>query len=89
MANLKQFLKPGWKKIVISIILFAVLSTSLLYITGFMTNRRGESKELESVEIREYNGEKLSSITDFIENSIKGPQVIDRKVYTKNYRSCS
>jgi DMSO/TMAO reductase YedYZ molybdopterin-dependent catalytic subunit len=32
---------------------------------------------LQSVEIQEYEGEKLSSIADFRENSIKGPQYID------------
>ena len=33
--------------------------------------------ELEPVEIREYEGTKLSSVDDFRENSIKGPQQID------------
>lgn len=40
-----------------------------------------EIKELESIEIKEYEGEDLSSITDFRENSIKGPQYIDRNTY--------
>ncbi len=34
------------------------------------------------VEIMEYQGEKLSSINDFRENSIKGPQYIDKENYT-------
>ncbi|MBW3016792.1 molybdopterin-dependent oxidoreductase [Candidatus Woesearchaeota archaeon] len=34
-------------------------------------------KELQKVEVREYEGERLSSIADFRENSIKGPQYID------------
>jgi DMSO/TMAO reductase YedYZ molybdopterin-dependent catalytic subunit len=38
--------------------------------------------ELEAVEIREYQGEKLSSINDFRENSIKGPQHISVEDYT-------
>ena len=42
------------------------------------TDRTGE---LEPVEIREYQGEKLSSVGDFIENSIKGPQNIDVEAY--------
>jgi len=37
---------------------------------------------LDNVEIREYQGEKLSSIFDFRENSIKGPQYIDKENYT-------
>ncbi len=36
---------------------------------------------LGSVEIREYEGQKLSSIDDFRENSIKGPQFIDNESY--------
>lgn len=41
-----------------------------------------EPVELESVEVREYEGEDLSSIQDFRENSIKGPQYIDIDEYT-------
>lgn len=37
--------------------------------------------ELESAEVREYQGEDLSSISDFRENSIKGPQYVDRETY--------
>ena len=40
-----------------------------------------KSKELGSVYIKEYNGEKLSSISEFRENSIKGPQSIDISTY--------
>jgi len=36
---------------------------------------------LRPVEIREYEGQKLSSIDDFRENSIKGPQFIDNESY--------
>jgi len=42
------------------------------------TDRTGE---LEPVEIREYQGEKLGSADDFRENSIKGPQYIDIATY--------
>ena len=37
--------------------------------------------DLEGVEIREYEGKDLSSINDFYENSIKGPQYIDNETY--------
>ena len=37
--------------------------------------------ELKPVEIKEYEGEKLSSVDDFRENSIKGPQHIDIATY--------
>jgi DMSO/TMAO reductase YedYZ molybdopterin-dependent catalytic subunit len=40
-----------------------------------------KSKELGSVYIKEYKGEKLSSISEFRENSIKGPQSVDISTY--------
>lgn len=41
----------------------------------------GEPQELEPVEVREYEGVKLSSVDDFRENSIAGPQNIDVEGY--------
>lgn len=38
-------------------------------------------RDLGAVEVREYRGEKLGSIDDFRENSIKGPQKVDRTTY--------
>ena len=40
-----------------------------------------EIKELKAVEIKDYQGEKLSSLGDFRENSIKGPQHVDIDSY--------
>jgi DMSO/TMAO reductase YedYZ molybdopterin-dependent catalytic subunit len=40
------------------------------------------AEELQAIEIREYEGTDLSSIVDFRENSIKGPQYVD----IDNYR---
>jgi DMSO/TMAO reductase YedYZ molybdopterin-dependent catalytic subunit len=40
-----------------------------------------ETKELETVEVREYQGQRLSSVNDFRENSIKGPQYVDIASY--------
>jgi len=37
--------------------------------------------DLPGVEVREYQGEDLSSITEFRENSIKGPQYVDMDAY--------
>lgn len=45
-----------------------------------------ETEELEPAEIREYEGEKLSSINTFRENSIKGPQHIDIESYRLKIR---
>ncbi|MFC1901256.1 molybdopterin-dependent oxidoreductase [Chloroflexota bacterium] len=38
--------------------------------------------ELGPVEISEYQGERLSSVNDFRENSIRGPQHVDIETYT-------
>jgi len=38
-------------------------------------------KQLESVQVHEYQGEKLSSISDFHENSIRGPQNVSIDTY--------
>ncbi len=40
-----------------------------------------EPTELERAQIREYEGVDLSSFTDFRENSIAGPQQVDRESY--------
>ena len=49
---------------------------------GILAETTDETKILESVEIREYEGKDLSSIDDFFENSIKGPQYIAAENYT-------
>lgn len=43
-------------------------------------NRR-KVKQLQTQEIRDYQGKKLSSVNEFRENSIKGPQHIDKDKY--------
>jgi len=40
-----------------------------------------KAKVLRTVEIRQYEGKNLSSTDNFRENSIKGPQYIDKKTY--------
>ncbi len=37
--------------------------------------------ELQKVEVKQYEGKDLSSVGDFRENSIKGPQYVDPKTY--------
>jgi DMSO/TMAO reductase YedYZ molybdopterin-dependent catalytic subunit len=41
----------------------------------------GKPVELPSAEVREYQGQNLSSVNDFRENSIKGPQQVDINTY--------
>jgi DMSO/TMAO reductase YedYZ molybdopterin-dependent catalytic subunit len=61
-----------------NITLLAVFLISLIATSSCGVN---QSESLEPVQIKEYQGEKLSSINDFRENSIKGPQHVDIKDY--------
>jgi DMSO/TMAO reductase YedYZ molybdopterin-dependent catalytic subunit len=49
--------------------------------TVVLTRHKGGAVQLASTEVREYQGEKLSSINDFYENSISGPQYVDLDTY--------
>jgi DMSO/TMAO reductase YedYZ molybdopterin-dependent catalytic subunit len=60
-------------------ILFAFLF--LNPIVGISIATISEILPLENLEIREYEGQNLSSISDFRENSIEGPQYIDVEDY--------
>ena len=65
----------------IFVLLFLILII-ILAVFSFHSRQPGsEVKQLTSVEVREYNGEDLSSIAAFRENSIKGPQYIDIDTY--------
>lgn len=71
-------------KLAIGIIFFciAALVTGVLFLKGSAGNDYTSNlEELQAVEIKEYEGADLSSITDFRENSIKGPQLIDIDSY--------
>ena len=46
------------------------------------TSSQTDLQELTKIEVTEYEGKDLSSLTDFRENSIKGPQYINTGVYT-------
>lgn len=60
---------------------FLVIALVLLTTSCGTNGESEELKALKDVQIREYQGEDLSSIDAFRENSIKGPQQID----TENY----
>ena len=63
-----------------------VLLLSLLFFGCGTSNDDTSSltdlQELTKIEVTEYEGKDLSSLTDFRENSIKGPQYINTDVYT-------
>jgi len=71
----------------LAVTLAMLLSALLLALGGCpgdITNGNGETNgdgSLEPVEVREYQGENLSSVNDFRENSIKGPQYVDIENY--------
>jgi len=71
------------RRITTLIVTLAILFSALwLTLGGCIVDREMDrTGELEPVEIREYQGEKLSSVNDFRENSIKGPQYIDIETY--------
>ena len=70
------------KKVGGAMLLSIVLSAILIVATGCGADRNmDETSRLEPVEVRDYEGEKLSSINDFRENSIKGPQHVDTESY--------
>lgn len=65
-----------------AVILSMALTALLLAVSGCKpANSPGEARDLADVEIREYQGEKLSSVNDFRENSIKGPQKVTMEDY--------
>ncbi len=71
------------KKVLLFItILLAALSIVVVTITACSGGDMEKPGELGAVEITEYQGEKLSSINDFWENSIAGPQHINIDSYT-------
>jgi len=64
----------------IGVISLSVFLLSVLFVSCG-NEGQNEPTELESIEIRQYEGKDLSSINDFRENSIDGPQYIDIEDY--------
>jgi DMSO/TMAO reductase YedYZ molybdopterin-dependent catalytic subunit len=62
-----------------TIVLFLSIAVIIQGCTGRMTPQKAGN--LNEVEIKDYQGEKLGSSTDFRENSIKGPQYVDIESY--------
>jgi DMSO/TMAO reductase YedYZ molybdopterin-dependent catalytic subunit len=64
------------------LIIIAILAIiTSMAILVFLRSFQGNVITLNGTEVREYNGTDLSSINDFRENSIKGPQYIDANRY--------
>src|SRR4030042_5407811 len=56
-------------------LILTVLMLVIVVVYGF--NQLSKVGQTDYVEVREYQGVNLSSISDFRENSIKGPQAIN------------
>lgn len=69
------------KGIIIVVLLLIALLALFIVKTQFLSSSP-EIETLKAVEVRNYNGSPLSSIADFRENSIKGPQHVDIQNYT-------
>jgi DMSO/TMAO reductase YedYZ molybdopterin-dependent catalytic subunit len=82
---MEEFLSMKFsKKLVFLLIGLVFLSGCVEQLPQMPTERETPQKtikELESVEIREYEGEKLDSMQDVRDVSIKGPQYIDINEY--------
>jgi DMSO/TMAO reductase YedYZ molybdopterin-dependent catalytic subunit len=65
----------------------AILVTVVVALLGgaiaatVVTRHKDKPVELEGTEVRQYQGENLSSVNDFRENSIAGPQNVDEDAY--------
>jgi hypothetical protein len=65
------------KHIIANLAIAAAVIAGMVSFGGCLGNAGTPTSTLPSVEIREYQGEDLSSINDFRENSIRGPQHVD------------
>jgi DMSO/TMAO reductase YedYZ molybdopterin-dependent catalytic subunit len=67
-----------------TLLLIAIVCAAIIgsWVWHYVTS--GQTITLSSVEIKDYKGEKLGSINDFRENSIKGPQHVDINTYKLN-----
>ena len=74
------------RKLVITVSLAVVFLSVVIAGIFFSINKAGfisnvKPEELQTVEVTEYEGKNLSSVNDFRENSIKGPQYVDIATY--------
>jgi DMSO/TMAO reductase YedYZ molybdopterin-dependent catalytic subunit len=71
----------GRRAIVLGLLLVAAIAIAGVFLVRNGRQSSTNVENLAAVEIREYQGTDLSSITAFHENSIKGPQRIDLESY--------
>lgn len=64
----------------ITIILVVVIIAAIIFVAAEY-QKESSTVKLSGVEVKDYQGQKLSSVNDFRENSIKGPQYINISNY--------
>jgi DMSO/TMAO reductase YedYZ molybdopterin-dependent catalytic subunit len=71
------------KKSLFFVVLLLLVVVTVVFVgsTVWRNEKMNGTSTLRPVEIREYEGQKLSSIDDFRENSIKGPQFVNNETY--------
>ncbi len=67
--------------VIFAVAFLAAISIGAAGLTACAGGEMEKPGELGPVEITEYEGEKLSSVNDFRENSIAGPQYVDLESY--------
>jgi DMSO/TMAO reductase YedYZ molybdopterin-dependent catalytic subunit len=65
------------KKIVV--LLVVLVAAGVVFVAAEL--QKDQTVKLSGVEVKNYQGQKLSSVNDFRENSIKGPQYINMSTY--------
>ena len=73
--------RAAWPHVRVIVVTVALAAAGLSVACSPAGPATGGSRDLGPVEVREYRGEKLGAIADFRENSIKGPQKVDRATY--------
>lgn len=67
---------------IVVILLSGAIAGTVMIVTDIPRQGNIENaEELQAIEIKDYEGTDLSSIVDFRENSIKGPQYVDTDIY--------
>jgi len=81
MSYLLWLTVPNKKLLVTAFLLLLTFTTISVGAMIWWATTANEPKDLGYIEIREYEGTDLSSINAFRENSIRGPQHIDKEEY--------
>ena len=74
------FILPEKKLVVSYVAMLLIVAVVVIGIMAWVISNPSEP-DVDYVEVREYEGQDLSSISAFRENSIKGPQYVDNQTY--------